>query len=287
MFPASFDYHRAESVDDALALLGRLADAEVLAGGQSLIPMMKLRLLQPAAVVDIGGLAELRGIAETGGTVRIGALTTHAELAKSDLLRRRCPLLAEAAAVVADPQVRNRGTIGGNLAHADPASDLPGVVLALGATLRLRGPGGARAVAAGDFFRGLMETDVGEGELLTAVEVPVRTGRTGSAYVKFEHPASGYAVCGAAAVVTLGDGGRVERARLCFNGITATPLDAAAVAGALAGGDAADAAIAAAVAGLAVAEPLADPFASGPYRVALAREHGRRALALARDRARE
>ncbi len=286
MFPAAFDYHRAGSLDEALSLLGSLGDAKLLAGGHTLIPMMKLRLAQPAAVIDIGGLAELSGVSEAGGTVRVGALTTHGELAASETLKRHAPLLAEAAAEVADPQVRNRGTIGGNVAHADPASDLPGVVMALGATVHLRGPGGERTVAAGDFFVDLMTTDLRAGELLTAVSFPAFAARTGSAYVKQEHPASGYAVCGAAAVVTLDGGGRVASARLCFNGVTATPLDAAAVAGALAGGDGSDAAIAAAIAGgLAVADPLTDGFASGRYRTALAHELGRRALALARDRA--
>jgi carbon-monoxide dehydrogenase medium subunit len=285
MFPAAFDYHRAGSLDEALALLGNLGDAKLLAGGHTLIPMMKLRLAQPAAVIDIGGLAELRGVSEEGGTIRVGALTTHGELAASETLKRHAPLLAEAAAEVADPQVRNRGTIGGNVAHADPASDLPAVVMALGATVHLRGPGGERTVAAGDFFKDLMTTDLGAGEILTAISFPAFAARTGSAYVKLEHPASGYAVCGAAAVVTLDGGGTVARARLCFNGVTATPLDAAAVAGALAGGDGSDAAIAAALDRLAIADPLSDPFASGRYRTALAREQGRRALALARDRA--
>lgn len=285
MFPAAFDYHRAGSLDEALALLASLGDAKLLAGGHTLIPMMKLRLAQPAAVIDIGGLAELRGVSEAGGTVRVGALTTHGELAASETLKRHAPLLAEAAAEVADPQVRNRGTIGGNVAHADPASDLPAVVMALGATVHLRGPGGERTVAAGDFFVDLMTTVLGAGEVLTAISFPAFATRTGSAYVKQEHPASGYAVCGAAAVVTLDGGGTVSRARLCFNGVTARPLDASGVAGALAGSDGSDAAIAAALDHLAIADPLSDPYASGRYRTALARELGRRALASARGRA--
>lgn len=285
MFPAAFDYHRPSSLDEALSLLGSLDDAKLMAGGHTLIPMMKLRLAQPAAVIDIGGLSELSGVSEDGGTVRVGALTTHGELAASEILEQHAPLLAEAAAQVADPQVRNRGTIGGNVAHADPASDLPAVVMALGATMHLRGPGGERSVPAGEFFVDLMTTALQAGEVLTAISFPAFAARTGSAYAKLEHPASGYAVCGAAAVVGLDDGGNVARARLCFNGVTARPLDAAAVADALTGGDGSDHAIAAALDALDVPEPLSDPFASGGYRRALAREQGRKALALARERA--
>lgn len=286
MFPAAFDYHRPSSLDEALSLLGSLGDAKLLAGGHTLIPMMKLRLAQPAAVIDIGGIAELSGVSVDGGTVRVGALTTHGELARSAALKQHAPLLAEAAAEVADPQVRNRGTIGGNVAHADPASDLPAVVMALGATIHLRGPGGERSVAAADFFVDLMTTDLGAGEVITAISFPAFGPRTGSAYAKLEHPASGYAVCGAAAVVELDGGGRVARARLTFNGVTARPLDAAAVAGALAGSDGSDSAIAAAIDRLEIADPMSDPFASGTYRRALAREQGRRALATACGRAR-
>ncbi len=285
MYPADCDYHRAASLDEAIGLLGEHPEARLLAGGHSLIPMMKLRLAQPAALIDIGRLAELKGITVDGGTVRIGALTTHAELAASEVLGESCPLLAEAAARIGDPQVRNKGTIGGNIAHADPGSDLPAVLVALGATVHLRGAGGERRVAAAEFFTGLLQTAMAPGEVLVAVEAAELGAGTGSAYLKVEHPASGYAVCGAAAVVGTA-GGEVGSASLAFNGVTATPHLAAAVGEALVGGDGSDAAIAAAVDGhLAIAEPLGDLHASGEYRAHLAAAYGKRALKRARDRA--
>lgn len=286
MIPAKFDYHRAASLDEALALLAAHPGAKVLAGGHSLIPMMKLRLSQPPAVVDVGGVAELSGIRRTDeGTVRIGATTRHAAIAASEVLAADCPLLAEAAGKIGDPQVRNRGTIGGNIAHADPASDLPAVLVAVGATLVLRGPDGERRVPAKSFFVDLLATDLRDGEILTAVEVPSFRPGTGSCYLKVEHPASGYAVCGAAAWLRL-EGGVCAAAGLAFNGVSATPVDGSAVAAALVGGAADDAALTAAMAGLTVHEPLGDLQASGEYRVELARVYGRRALAAARDRAR-
>jgi carbon-monoxide dehydrogenase medium subunit len=287
MIPAKFDYHRAGSLDEAIALLGSTAGAKVLAGGHSLLPMMKLRLAQPAALIDIGRLADLKGISRAGDRVRVGALTTHAEIAASPILLEDCPLLAEAAGKIGDPQVRNKGTIGGNVAHADPASDLPAVLVALGATLHLRGPAGPRQVPASAFFVDLLTTALGGNEVLLAVEVPRLSATTGSCYLKVEHPASGYAVCGAAATVSLAPDGKCAAASLAFNGVAAIPVKADGVAAALAGKVPNDAAIAAAVAGhLAVAEPLGDVHASGEYRVELARVYGRRALAKARDRAR-
>ena len=199
MFPAQFEYHRAESLDEALSLLGQHGGAKVLAGGHSLLPMMKLRLAQPPALVDIGRVGELRGIRRSGDSLRIGSLTTHAEVAASKEIRSGCAILAEAAGKIGDPHVRNLGTVGGNIAHADPASDLPAVLVALAATIHLKSAGGSRQVAAGDFFLDLLTTDMKPGEILTAVEVPVLQG-AGSVYLKVEHPASGYAICGAAAV---------------------------------------------------------------------------------------
>ena len=222
MYPAKFEYFRAASVEEAVALLHRHGDASVLAGGHSLLPIMKLRLAQPGAVVDIGHIHILRGISHHDGAVRVGALTTHATIAASDVLRQECPLLAEAAGHIGDPQVRNMGTIGGNIAHADPASDLPAVLVALGATVQVSGPSGDRSVTARDFFTGLLETAKDDGEIITAVDVPRAGAGSGSAYLKFEHPASGYAICGAAAIV---GGGRASAAgvELAYNGVTATP----------------------------------------------------------------
>jgi carbon-monoxide dehydrogenase medium subunit len=288
MIPAAFDYRRASSLDEALSMLAADPGAKLLAGGHSLLPMMKLRLAQPSALIDVRGVPGLDDIETEGDRVRVGALARHADLAASEVLARDCPLLAEAARSVADPQVRNRGTLGGNIAHGDPASDLPGVLVALGATVVVRGAGGERRVAAGDFFIDLLTTDLGPAEIIVAVELPrLDPATTGSAYLKVEHPASGYALCGAAAWMTLDADGGCTAAGLAFNGVAATPVDGSAVAGALAGGTPDDAAIAAAVAGhLSVAEPLGDLAASGEYRTELARVYGRRALARARDRAR-
>lgn len=289
MFPAAFEYQRAQSVEEALALLGQNPDNKLLAGGHSLLPMMKLRLAQPAGLVDIARIAELRGIRRTdgGGTVLIGAATPHAELAASSVLAEDCPLVKEAAGQIADPSVRSRGTIGGNIAHADPASDLPAVLVAVGATIHLQSAAGKRQVKAGEFFLDLMTTALGEGEIITAVEVPRLPEGTGTCYLKFEHPASGYALCGAAAWIHF-EGGNpqsVGHAGLAFNGVATTPV--VCDVSSLAGGAADDAAIARAVnANLSVADPLADLYASGPYRVEIAKVYGRRALAAARDRAR-
>jgi carbon-monoxide dehydrogenase medium subunit len=287
MYPATFDYYRAKNLPDAIRLLGAHADAKVLAGGHSLIPMMKLRLATPPALVDIGRVPELRFIKVEEAGVSVGALTTHAEIAASAVLKERCRLLPEVAAMIADPQVRNKGTIGGNIAHADPASDFPAALLALDAVVQLTGPAGSREVKAANFFLDLMTTDLQPNEILTRVVVRGLGKGTGSAYLKFEHPASGYAVCGAAAVVSIGGDGRCTGARLCFNGITSTPHDATAVAKSLLGTTLDDAAIVAALDGnLTVQEPLDDIHFSGEYRVVLARVYGSRALKLARDRAR-
>lgn len=284
MHPAKFEYYRAGSVDEAVGLLQQHSGAKVLAGGHSLIPSMKLRLAQPSVLVDIGRIAELSGVSRTDGRIRVGALTTHAELESSDVLRQDCGLLAYAASQVGDRQVRHKGTIGGNLAHADPASDLPGVVLALDGVLHIVGPGGQRQVSASDFFVGLLMTALNPDELLTAIEVSALGDRTGWAYKLIEHPASGYAVCGAAALVTMADDGTCERVRLCYNGVTDTPHDAAAVADALAGQAPDDAAIEQAVDdSLSMADPIGDVHASGPYRVELAEVLGKRALKAARD----
>ena len=286
MYPAKFEYYRANSVQEALQLSQDHSEAKFLAGGHSLIPMMKLRLAQPPALIDIGGISELSGITQSNGRIRIGALTTHSALASSDVLRDQCRVVAEAAAEIADPQVRNKGTVGGNLAHADPGSDLPAVVLALGATIHLTGPNGDRQVNAADFFLDLLTTDIKTEEILTAIEVGALGESAGSCYLKFEHPASGYAVCGAAAVVKLAADGTCESCQLCFNGVTATPYSAGSVSDALAGKNPDDATIAQLLSEqLSIDEPMGDTYASGPYRVEVAKVYGRNALRTARDRA--
>ena len=286
MYPAKFDYYRAGSIQEAISLLQQHEDAKILAGGHSLIPAMKLRLAQPPALIDIGGIADLKGVSQSNGKIKVGALSTHASLAASDVLQQNCVVLAEAAAQVGDQQVRNKGTIGGNLAHADPASDLPAVVLALNGLLSIAGPGGERQVTAADFFVDLLTTALQEDEVLTNIEVSAVGANSGSAYLKFENPASGYAICGAAAVVALNSDGSCAAASLCYNGVTAVPLNADAVSSALTGKALDDATIDQAVnSNLSVIDPLSDIHASGEYRTELARVFGRRALKLARDRA--
>ncbi len=281
MIPAAFDYHRADSVADALRLLGENEDAKLLAGGHSLLPMMKLRLAMPSLLIDIGRIADLKSVSVVGTALEIGSLTTHADLASNKDIASHAPLLAEAAVQIADPAVRNRGTLGGSIAHADPASDLPAVLVALDATIHIAGTEGNRQIGAKDFFVGLLETALGEREVLTTIEVPTQAG-TGSCYLKHEHPASGYAVCGAAAVIQK-DGDSVRRARLVLNGVAATPIDVGLEG--LAGATADDDAIGRVLEGLTIEDPLGDLHASGDYRQHLARVYGRRALIAARDRA--
>ena len=287
MIPAKFDYHRPATVGEAVQLLQSNPDAKVLAGGHSLIPVMKMRLAEPGALVDIGRIADLKGISRSNGSLRIGAITTYHEITNSADVKAAAPLLAEAAGQIGDRQVRYRGTIGGNLSHSDPASDLPAAVLALNGTLHITGPNGSRTIAASNFFVDLMTTALDPGEILTAVEIPAAAGNSGAAYLKYEHPASGYALCGAAALVGLDGSGNCASARLCFNGVNAHALDAAAVATALVGSDLSDAAIDAAVDGhLAIPDPMGDMFASEEYRAQIANVYGKKALKLARDRAR-
>lgn len=234
MYSAEFDYYRAGSVAEASDLLKKHPGAKLLAGGHSLIPLLKLRLASPTALIDIGRIAELKGITVSDGTVRIGPLTTHAELAASPALREHCPALADAAARVGDPAVRNRGTIGGNVAHADPASDLPTVLAALGARITTAGPGGRRTVDARDFCTGMMTTTLGDQDVLTGIDVPARKKSQGQAYAKFEHPASRYAVIGVAAVLTV-SGGTCTGADIAVGGCVPRPVRATAVEKALTG----------------------------------------------------
>ena len=286
MYAQGFDYHRAQSLAEAAQLLQKHRGARLLAGGHSLIPAMKLRMASPPALIDIGGIKELSGIRADGGALSIGALTTHASIAASDAVGRGCPILAEAAGQIGDIQVRNRGTIGGSLAHADPAADYPTVVLALGATLTAQGASGSRDIAAAGFFKDLFTTDLKDGEILAAVRVPAYGKGTGGCYLKHRHPASSYAVVGVAALVTV-DGGRCSKVSLTVGGATANPVRAAAAEAALTGRPPAAEAIAAAAARVAEAiqDPLGDPYASGEFRTHLATVLARRALATAAQRA--
>jgi carbon-monoxide dehydrogenase medium subunit len=287
MFSPDFDYYRAASVADAHKLLKKHPGAKLLAGGHSLIPLLKLRLTSPSAVVDIGRIKALKGIRKSGKAIRIGALTTHAELASSSVLKAGAPILAEAAGLVGDPQVRNCGTIGGNVAHADPASDLPTVLVALDGRFVVSGPKKPRAIAAGDFFRDLMTTALAKDEIVTTVEVPASGAGVGQAYVKFSHPASRFAVVGAAAIVTV-KGGVCTGARVAVGGLVPAAMRLAEVEAALNGQrPTADAiAKAAALAPAAVGKNLiGDIFASPEYRRAMAAVYVKRALTAAFARA--
>src|SRR5919106_1686524 len=241
MRPAEFTYHRPASLDEAISLLGELEDSRPLAGGHSLLPLMKLRLVTPAALVDLGRIPGLGEISGNGG-LTIGALATHAEVAGSTVAIGISPVLPEAAALIGDRQVRTRGTLGGSVAHADPAADYPTVLKALGANITATGKGGEREIAADDFFRGIFTTALEAGELVTSVNVPAMPAGTGAAYVKHRHPASSYAVVGVAAVVTV-EGGTCTQARLTVGGVTAPPVHARAAAEALIGGPGSDEAI--------------------------------------------
>lgn len=234
MFAAEFEYRKAGSIADAVRLLSENPDAKLLAGGHSLIPLMRFRLARPEVVIDIGGIDGLRGIRISDGTINIGALTTHAEIANSADVQQANGLLAEAAGGIGDPAVRNRGTIGGNLAHADPASDWATVLTALGATVSVQGPSGSRAIAVGDFVEDAFATTLAADELITTVSVPVLAANQRAEYAKMAHPASFYAVVGGAVVVTM-DGDRCTAASVAVGGLTPRPVKAAAVEQALSG----------------------------------------------------
>ncbi|MCC7035052.1 MAG: xanthine dehydrogenase family protein subunit M [Acidobacteria bacterium] len=287
MYASSFAYHRASSVADAQRLLAANPGAKILAGGHSLLPAMKLRLSAPGAVVDIGRIAELKGITAADGGLRIGAMTTHAEVAASPLVAKSCAILADAASRIGDPAVRNRGTIGGSVAHADPAADLPTVLTAVGARMEIAGASGTRSVEAAEFFQGMMTTALGESDILTAVWVPAIGGGRGAAYAKFPHPASRYAVIGAAAAVDV-SGGACTRAIIVVGGITGMPTRLPSVEAALAGQALTDEAVASAcskAAGDLSGDLMGDIFASAEYRRAVAGVYVARAVAAAAKRA--
>jgi carbon-monoxide dehydrogenase medium subunit len=286
MFPAPFEYLRPGSLQEAVGLLkARAGEAKLLAGGHSLLPLLKLRLSSPACLIDMGRISGLADIREADGGVRMGPMTTHQAIDGSPILRRRWTALAEAAATIGDVQVRNRGTLGGSLAHADPAADYPAPILAFESEIRVLGPGGERAIAARDFFRDLMTTAVREGEVITEVRLPGPPAGTGSAYVKFPHPASRFAVVGVAAVLTV-EGGTVRRARIGITGAAATGRRAAAAEGSLEGGPPTAERLAAAADRAAEGlECLGDLVASPEYRAHLVQVMARRALQAAAERA--
>lgn len=272
MIPAAFDYERADSADAAVALLAEHGDqAKLLAGGMSLLPLMKLRLAVPSVLVDVGRLRDLQYVRDDGDHISVGALTRHRDLETSALLRDECGMLAAVAAEVGDNQVRHRGTIGGSIAHGDPASDLPGALLALDATFVARGPGGERAITADQFFTGFLETALAPDELLTEIRVP-KIGANGFSYQKFNRRAQDYAIVGALAVRVNGT------TRVALVNMGSTPLRAHAVEEALAAGASTADAAAHAAEGT---DASADLNADVEYREHLARVLTGRALAAA------
>jgi carbon-monoxide dehydrogenase medium subunit len=270
MIPAPFDYDVATSAEHAVSLLGEHGDeAKLLAGGHSLLPLMRLRLAYPSFIVDISRLSDLSYVRDDGNAVAIGALTCHDDIHRSELLQRELPILCRAASEIGDPQVRNRGTIGGSLAHGDPAGDFPSVLLALEAELAVRGPGGERKVAARDFFKDVFEVDLSPQEMLTEVRVP-KMPAARWAYLKFAHRKQDWATVGVAVVAPQGDGVRIG-----LTSMGPTPLRATAVEEALASG--ADPAAAAEQADSGTS-PVSDPLASAEYRRAMCKVLTRRAL---------
>jgi carbon-monoxide dehydrogenase medium subunit len=237
MIPSAFEYVKASSVAEAVSALAGSDDAKVLGGGQSFIPILRLRLASPALVVDVSRVAEMRGVRDDGDALVIGAMTTHDEVLNDALVKQHTPLLAQATATVADPQVRHRGTFGGALAHADPASDLPGVALIHGATMTVAGPGGSREVAAADFFVDYLETALAEDELLTSIRLPKLGAGWGTHYEKFNRVAQAWSIVGVAAAVRR-DNGHIAEARVALTNMGSTHIRAAATENALDGAEA-------------------------------------------------
>ncbi|HEY2254343.1 MAG TPA: xanthine dehydrogenase family protein subunit M [Variovorax sp.] len=285
MIPAGFDYHAPRSVGDAIKLLGQFGgDAKLLAGGHSLLPMMKLRFAQPAHLIDLNRIDALRGIREEGDTVVIGAMTVEAELIRSPLLQQKLPLLPEAARQIADPQVRNRGTIGGDIAHGDPGNDHPALSMALDAVFVLEGPKGTRQVPAEGFFHGTYMTDMAEDEVMVAIRAPAFLPGTGYAYQKLKRKTGDWATAAAAVVLRM-DAGKVSHVRIALTNLAPTALRAGDAEAALLGKPLSDAAMAdAAARAMAICDPAEDLRGDRDYKIAMAGQMVQRALRLALSR---
>jgi carbon-monoxide dehydrogenase medium subunit len=286
MIPREFDYHAPKTLNDAIGLLQQLGDdAKLLAGGHSLLPMMKLRFAQPSHLIDLGKVAELKGIREDAGTLVIGAMTTENEIVWSKLLQAKCPLLVEGARQISDPQVRYKGTIGGDISHGDPGNDHPALMLALGASFTLRGPKGERVVRAADFFRGTYDTALEPDEILTSIRIPVPASGTGYCYAKLKRKTGDFATAAAAVLLRL-KGGVVDDAQIALTNVGPTPLKATAAEASLRGRKPDDAAIAeAALLAMGICAPAPDQRGDAEYKTAMAGEMTVRALATARSRA--
>ena len=287
MFAAQFDYVRAKTLDEALTLLAQNEDAKILAGGHSLIPAMKLRLAQPPLLIDIGRISGLSYVREDGGQIRLGAMTTHYQIESSDLLKQICPLLPECAAAIGDVQVRNKGTIGGSLAHSDPAGDWPAAIISLNAEMVVASKSGERTIMADDFFVDLLTTALEPGEILREIRINKSNGRTGHAYVKMHHPASGFAVVGVAANLSLDGNGSCKKVSIGITGVSSKAYRAAGVEAGLNGAKLDDQTVASAAShatdGI---DANGDLFASADYRRHLAGVFTKRAIAAAIERAR-
>ena len=285
MIPPAFDYHAPQTVADAVKLLASLgSDAKLLAGGHSLLPMMKLRFAEPAHLIDLNRIAALRGIREEGGTIVIGAMTVENDLIASSLLKAKLALLPEAALQIADPQVRNRGTIGGDIAHGDPGNDHPAIMLALDAVFTLEGPKGGRQVAADGFFRGTYMTAMAEDEILTEIRIPALAPKTGSAYQKLKRKTGDWATAAAAVVLRL-DGGKVSHARIALTNVAPMALRAKDAEAALLGKPLSEATVADAVAkARAICDPAEDLRGDREYKTAMAGQMLARAISQAAAR---
>ena len=286
MIPAPFEYHRPESISEALTLLKRHgSEARVLAGGHSLIPMMRLRFAQPAHLIDLQALKIIKGISESGAEIKIGALTTQSEVMGSALIAAKAPILHEAIMQIADPQVRSCGTVGGNVANGDPGNDLPAVMMALNANFVLQGPGGERVVPARTFYKGVFETALAADEILTEIRFPAAGPGHGSAYTKLKRKVGDYATAAAAVVLTMKDGACVNAA-IALTNVAATAIFAEAAAKALVGSKLDQATIAkAAKAAMSIADPAADMHGPVEYRKHMTAVVTQRAIEAARDRA--
>jgi carbon-monoxide dehydrogenase medium subunit len=278
MYPSDFEYAAPTTLDEAIALLHSNEDAKVLAGGHSLLPLMKTRLASPSMLIDIGHIDELKQVT-ANGSISIGAMATYHDVEHNEQLRRNCPILSDAIHHIGDVQVRNRGTLGGALAHADPASDMTAVILALNGAIVARGPDGERTIPADDFFVDILQTQLEHDEILTAISIPAPSGKTGMAYEKFKHPASGYAIVGVAAVVQLADDGTIADCRVGVTGAGPKAQRATATEAALKGKQPSDETIRAAAEQAAEGiDLLSDLSASEEFRAHLVRVHARRAL---------
>ena len=286
MIPREFDYHAPRTLPDAIGLLAQLGDdAKLLAGGHSLLPMMKLRFAQPAHLIDLGKIAELRGIREEGGVLRIGAMTTENEIVWSKLLQAKCQLLVEGARQISDPQVRYKGTIGGDIAHGDPGNDHPALMLALGASFALHGSSGERTAPADGFFRGTYDLDIHPGEILTQIRIPTPAPGSGYCYSKLKRKTGDFATAAAAVLLRM-KGGVVDDVRIALTNVAPAPLRATAAEASLRGKRLDDAAIAnAARLAMSICAPVADQRGDVEYKTAMAGEMTIRALTTARGRA--